>query len=156
MSFGPKYDFAVGNWPHLGTISDLNNDGKPEIIAPNQNDNTISVLKNTSTATTLSFATKINYATGSNPFHVCAGDLNADGKPELIVANTSSATISVLNNISNDTAIILAPKVDYATGAMPVYVSIANLDGDGKPDVAVANFHSSTVSVYKNSTGAKG
>ena len=152
ISFGVRYDFAVGNWPHLGTISDLNNDGKPEIIAPNYNDNTISVLKNTSTATTISFAAKVNYATGTNPFHVIAGDLNADGKPEVLVANSNSASVSVFENISNDTAIILAPKVDYATGSSPVYVSIANLDGDGKPDVAVANFGSGTVSVYKNTS----
>lgn len=152
ISFGARYDFAVGNWPHLGSISDLNNDGKPEIIAPNYNDNTISVLKNTSTATTISFAAKVSYASGANPFHVAAGDLNADGKPEILVANSNSASVSVFENISNDTAIILSPKVDYATGSSPVYVSVANLDGDGKPDVAVANFSSGTVSVFKNTS----
>ena len=39
------------------------------------------------TPTTLSFAPKTDFATGSYPFSVTSADLNGDGKPDLIVAN---------------------------------------------------------------------
>ncbi len=38
-------------------------------------------------------------------------------------------------------------KTDFATGTVPISVAIGDLNGDGKPDLAVANSNSSTVSV---------
>ena len=60
----------------------------------------MSVLLNTTApgATTPSFAAQQTFATGSDPYSVTTADLNGDGKPDLIVANCSSATVSVLLN----------------------------------------------------------
>ena len=60
----------------------------------------MSVLLNTTApgATTPSFAAQQTFATGSSPVSVAAADLNGDGKPDLIVANFSSNTVSVLLN----------------------------------------------------------
>lgn len=41
-------------------------------------------------------------------------------------------------------------KTDYGTGDAPTSVAIGDLNGDGKPDLATANFYSSTVSVLLN------
>jgi hypothetical protein len=41
-------------------------------------------------------------------------------------------------------------KRDYRTGRAPYLVAIGDLNGDGKPDLATANYHSSTVSVLAN------
>src|SRR2546426_6605533 len=38
-------------------------------------------------------------------------------------------------------------RLDFATGSGPVSVAIGDLNGDGKPDLAVANLNSATVSV---------
>src|SRR5205814_1914064 len=43
-----------------------------------------------------------------------------------------------------------AAKVDYPTGSNPVSVAAADLNGDGKPDLAVANLGGNTVSVLLN------
>lgn len=45
-----------------------------------------------------SFASKVNYATGTSPSSVTLSDVNSDGKPDVIVTNASSNTVSVLVN----------------------------------------------------------
>jgi hypothetical protein len=57
------------------------------------------------------------------------------------VANRSSRTTSILINTTptGATTPTFAPKVDFTTGARPYWVSIRDFNGDGSPDVAVAN-----------------
>jgi hypothetical protein len=75
---------------------------------------------------------------------VAIGDLNADGEPDLAVANYNAGTVSVLAGNGNGS---FGAKSDYATGVNPTFVAIGDLDADGKPDLAVANETSNTVSV---------
>src|SRR6476661_5785051 len=46
----------------------------------------------------------------------------------------------------------LAPKVDFTTGSGPQSVSIGDINGDGLPDLAVANAGSNTASILLNTT----
>jgi hypothetical protein len=55
----------------------------------------VSVLLNQGNGT---FAAAVNYAAGSSPRSVAAADLNADGRPDLAVANSGSGNVSVLLN----------------------------------------------------------
>ena len=55
--------------------------------AINLYDSTVSVLKNTSTSGSISFAAKVDYATGKYPVNITTGDLDGDGKPDLVVSN---------------------------------------------------------------------
>ena len=72
--------------------------------------------------------------------------------PDLAVANPNSATVFVLLNTTAPGAARsnFAAKVDFATGTSPRSVTVGDLNGDGKPDLAVANFNSNTVSVLLN------
>ena len=90
------------------------------------------------------FAAPLSFDTGLNPQSVAIGDLTGDGKPDLVVANTNSNTVSVLLGNGNGS---FGPKTDYATGSYPQSVAIGDLNGDGKPDLVTANYYSSTVSV---------
>ena len=47
-----------------------------------------------------SFATNVSFAAGNNPYSVAIGDLDGDGKPDIVVANANSNTISVYRNTS--------------------------------------------------------
>jgi FG-GAP repeat len=44
-------------------------------------------------------------------------------------------------------------KLDYATGDFPFAVAIGDLSGDGKPDLATANYYADSVSVLLNLPG---
>ncbi|GAA0706628.1 hypothetical protein GCM10009105_04820 [Dokdonella soli] len=156
FSAATQQTFATGSNPSSVTAADLNGDGKPDLIVANVNDNTVSVLLNTSApgAATSSFATQQTFATGSSPYSVTAADLNGDGKPDLIVANRDSNTVSVLLNTTAPGAATpsFATQQTFATGIGPVSVTAADVNGDGKPDLIVANRLSNTVSVLLNTT----
>ena len=67
---------------------------------------------------------------------MAVGDFNGDGKPDLAVANYSSANVSVLLGQRQRR---LPAAVNYAAGLNPHSVAVGDFNGDGKPDLAVAN-----------------
>jgi FG-GAP repeat. len=93
----------------------------------NYNSDTASILLNTTAtgATTPTFATKVDLATGSSPRSVSIGDINGDGKPDLAVADYFSNSASILLNTTatGATTPTFATKVDFTTGIKPQSVS---------------------------------
>jgi ligand-binding sensor domain-containing protein len=155
-SFAPKVDFVTGAGPVSVAIGDLDGDGKADLAVTNNGSNTVSVFRNTSSSgsiTPASFAAKVDFATGTAPYFVAIGDLDGDGKADLAVANVTNNTISVYRNTSTSGSITTAnfsSKVDFTTGANPRSVALGDLDGDGKADMAVANYSDNTLSVFRN------
>jgi hypothetical protein len=156
VSFASQETFATGNAPNSVAVADFNGDGKPDLVVANQNDNTVSVLLNTTAAgaTTTSFAPPQTFATGSEPTYVMVTDVNRDGKPDLVVANAHSNSVSVLLNTTAAGASTpsFAAQQTFATGTFPDSLAVADFNGDGKPDLVVANDLSNTMSVLLNTT----
>ena len=75
---------------------------------------------------------------------MAVGDVNGDGKPDLVVANYGDNSVSVLLGNGDGTFL---PRPAYATGSSPFAVAVADVNGDGKPDLVVANYGSNSVSV---------
>ncbi|MHB8742128.1 MAG: FG-GAP-like repeat-containing protein, partial [Sulfuricaulis sp.] len=102
------------------------------------------------------FAAQTPFATGISPISVTAADVNGDGKPDLIVANNAGNTVSVLLNTTASGAATpsFAAQQTFATGSGPRSVTAADVNGDGKPDLIVANYGSNTVSVLLNTTAS--
>jgi hypothetical protein len=158
VSFDTKVDFTTGNSPYSVAIGDIDGDSKPDLAVANQESNTVSVLRNIGSSGTLNFATKVDFAVGTSPYSVAIGDIDGDGKPDLAVVNYYSDAVSVLHNTGISGTVSFATKVDLATGRHPASVAIGDIDGDGKPDLAVANTNSDNVSVFCNigSSGTPG
>jgi hypothetical protein len=161
-SFAAPVDFSTGVAPFGLAIGDIDMDGKPEIIVANSGSATMSVFHNIATSgsiTSSSFASKVDFATENNPYGVAIGDLDGDGKPETVVANSNlsiEGKVSIFRNTSSKGSITVssfATRQNFATGSSPTLFAIGDLDGDGKPDIAVTNFESG-VSVLRNTTTA--
>jgi hypothetical protein len=156
-SFKANQDFATGSLPNSVAIGDFNGDARPDLAVADVGSNRVSVLLNTTTpgSTTTSFSPRVDFGTNSAPDAVAVGDLNGDGMPDLAVANFFSSSVSVLLNttVARSTAPSFAARHDFATGSFPESVAIRDLNGDGIPDLAIANSGSNSASVLVNTTG---
>lgn len=123
-------------------ISDFNGDRKPDIAVMGGESFSVVVFLNNGDGT---LGEGQYYPVGSFDNHsqaLAAGDLNGDGKPDIVTANPnfgdSPGTISVLINNGDGT---FRPKVDYPSGGGPdpLSVAIGDLNGDRRADLAVAN-----------------
>ncbi|HEX6426472.1 MAG TPA: FG-GAP-like repeat-containing protein [Niastella sp.] len=156
-SFDKNKDLQTGGLPFNFCIGDIDGDGKPDIVVSEVNDRTFSVFKNTSTSGSLSFANRVSFPVMQGGWSVALGDLNGDGKPDVIVSNSigGQSSISIFQNTSANGAISFAARKDYSTGASdysyPERAAVMDLDNDGRPDVAVAN-SDNTVSVFRNTS----
>lgn len=157
-SFAPKKDFTVEGTSYGVTLSDLNGDGKKDIIATAYTKNKVSVLLNTTEpgAATATMSDKTDVAVGAGPASVAAADLNGDGKPDLVTANSGSGNVSVLLNTTTPggTTPAFASATNFAAPANAYVVQIKDINMDGRPDIIVAGSSSSIVSVLLNTTVA--
>jgi FG-GAP-like repeat len=109
------------------------------------------VMPTTQDASPPLFLPAVAYDSGGNDAEsVAVADVNGDGKPDIIVANkcgNSSNCEYYLFGFGGTLAVLLGngdgtfqPAVAYASrGETPVSVAVADVNGDGKPDIIVAN-----------------
>jgi uncharacterized membrane protein len=92
----------------------------------------------------VNFRKAVPYITsGYSPYSVAIADVNGDGKPDLIIANEqqsktdTAGSISVMLGKGNGT---FHPAVNYSSGGESAYsIVVADVNGDGKLDLVVAN-----------------
>ena len=102
----------------------------------------------------LAFAPPVAYLTGSQPQTVVVRDVNQDGKPDLLTANISSNTVSVL--LGATPVGTFGSATEYTTGTNPFGLAVGDVNGDGQLDLVTANLNGNTVSVLLGSTTALG
>ncbi len=155
-SFAARQPFATGDAPSAVGSTDVNGDGRPDLIVADQGADSTSVLLNTTApgATTPSFAARQTFATGDAPSAVGSTDVNGDGRPDLIVADQGADSTSVLLNTTapGATTPSFAARQPFATGDAPSAVGSTDVNGDGRPDLIVADQGADSTSVLLNTT----
>jgi hypothetical protein len=142
-TFQPAVAYGTGGYvPTTIAVSDLNGDGKPDVIVANcggnmdcGGDGSAGVLIGNGDGT---FQTAVAYDSGSTGTEsVAVGDVNGDGKPDLIVANEPNSTVGVLLGNGDGT---FQAATGYPSGSPdPISVSVADVNNDGQLDVVVVN-----------------
>ncbi|MEA5570640.1 FG-GAP-like repeat-containing protein [Calothrix sp. UHCC 0171] len=132
------------------TIGDINSDGKQDLAIVNYISSKILVLLGNGDGT---FAAPTELTAENAPAAVSIGDINGDGKQDLAVAKygyygdtsvPNSNHISVLLGHGDGT---FAAPINFTAGDGPEGISIGDINGDGKQDLAVANYKSNNISV---------
>ncbi len=83
---------------------------------------------------------------GKGPGAIAVGDVNRDGKPDVIVANEDEGTVSVLLG-DGQGHFRPAPGSPFACNPNPNDIAIADMNGDGNPDLVIANTQTPYITV---------
>ena len=144
-TFQGAANFATGTNPRSAVLGDVNGDGRLDIVAANYNSDNASVILGTGgSATFATFSPQQTFTTGNGAQSQALGDLNGDGKLDMVTANGGNSTASVLLGNGNGT---FAAKTDFATGTAPRSVTLGDVNDDGRLDIITANRDSNTASV---------
>lgn len=146
--FVPTASYSSDGVTDSIALGDVNGDGKPDLVAGNCSD--ISCNETGSVAVLLgngdgNFQSAVVYnASGFGSNSIVLGDLNGDGKPDLVVvshgsefAGQGTGLVGVLLGNGNGT---FQPVTTYNTNAaVSTSAALADVNGDGRPDLVVAN-----------------
>ncbi len=86
----------------------------------------------------------------TSSFNSALCDLDGDGKIDLLIPEFSSNQLAIFRNTSVSGTASFAPKIPLTGLTQALSTAVGDLDGDGKPDIAVANYTNGQLSVYKN------
>jgi len=148
-TFQAAVPYEVGSNPVFVRVADFNGDGYPDLAVTNISSGTVSVLLGNGDGT---FQAQATYDVGTEPYWVAVGDFNGDGKPDLAVANYGDGDVSVLLGNGDGTFQAQAPPSPFGSGASPDSIAVGDFNGDGKPDLAVADEGNSDVSILLNTS----
>ena len=155
----PETTFAVGNNPSALAAAAFSGGTLPDLAIANETDNSITVLLNEDTG---------NFTPQKNsPFVLSSKETGpvalASGLFGNTITNSNGVTVSpedlvVVNSTSNNVAVLLGngdgtftetTGSPYNVGKNPSAVVVADFNGDGNLDFAVANKGDNTISVFK-------
>lgn len=142
-TFSPAVTTSVGGHPNEVVIADLNGDGRNDIVLADETANAGRVVVLLQDGTAIAhFGTPIALSTVDAVAGVTVGDLNGDGKPDIVAATADANgnnghAVVFLQDAANPGTFLAAST--FAGGAQPTAVKIVDIDGDGLPDIVASN-----------------
>ena len=140
-------------------VADVDGDGLPDVVSASILDNKIAWYRNRgggnfawSAANALGNQKLISTA-GEAPSCVVAGDLDGDGRVDLAVTSINDDTLAWFKgSVGPDGAVTFTRRVLSTTQLRAQAVSIADLNGDGRPDLLCAAPYAAKITYFRNVT----
>lgn len=165
-NFAAHFELGVltSSYSQQVIAADIDGDSKPEIVVSSTDYynfggvGAVSVFRNTASSgslSTASFSSRADYTVPSyfEPIGITAADMDADGKTD-IVATYLEGQVVTFQNSSSIGSVSLASNTSLSYNIGPghnsIGIAVADIDGDKKGDVAVANSTANTISIFRN------
>ncbi len=139
-----------GKRPHTHALAaaDLNRDGKLDLVTANNEDGDISVLLGDGKGG-FKRAPRSPFACGPSPYPVALADVNGERNLDIVVPNTAPgpATITVLLG-DGRADFRAAPRSPFQAPDRAYFVAVADLNGDGRPDIVATHDDASIATIH--------
>ena len=143
-------NYPTGRTPVSVTAADLRGYNRRDLVVADQESSArgdhgdVAVLLSRGDGT---YRQAVTYAAGRAPVSVAVGDVDGDGVPDIVTADSVGDTVSVLIGKGDGT---FKDPISYPANDSPQGVILADFDGDGKPDIAVGTSNGNRVNVLLN------
>lgn len=147
-TYRPTYRFAAGRVPRGIVATDLNADGLADLVVAGGQKNTVEVLIGDGKGS----GARATYRAGIAPFNLAVADLSSDGNLDIAVANESNLEVlrdqGEISILTGDGKGRFVRRSKLQSGTNPADIKAADLDGDGRSDLAVLNWASCDLALF--------
>lgn len=137
QALGSPVDVGSTSGPVAVAIGDVSGDQKMDIVVANISTSKVTVLLNNGSAR---FHQSVGspFTVGTQPFSVALGDVNGDGKLDIVTANTGSNNVTVLIG-SGTGGFSAASGSPISVGTTPMGIALGDVNGGGVLDMVVTD-----------------
>src|SRR5271157_709151 len=155
-TLAPAVFYPAGIQPVAVAVGDFNGDGRQDLAIANQNcassfscgaNGSVSILLGNGDGT---FQSQVVIASGMQPSSMAIGDLDADGKLDLVISNGALKSILVLSGNGDGT---FQSPVAYSTPGGATSVVLSDFNRDGRIDLAVGDSSGAVLIFLGNGDG---
>jgi hypothetical protein len=151
-TFAAPVTYPIGKMATWVAIGDLNGDGKPDLAVADYASGAadVAVLFGNGDGT---FQTAVKYPVVNGASSVVMADFNGDGNLDLAVASNGTGSaglggaVTVLLGQGDGT---FRNSIVYGAGNNPLSLAVGDVNGDGQPDLVIADNVANSVAVLLN------
>lgn len=155
-AFASKVDFTPPLTVYTASVNDYNGDLKPDIAVLGSGG--LYIYPNSSSGGTLSFGTRVDLIANTGSYNVSSADLNGDGQPDIVTnkftGNPVQSSFTVYQNTSASGTTSFSRQSDYTVASEISFSTLADIDGDGKPDYIANMWYLGSLKIFRNTSSS--